>query len=457
MRFTNLTRHVEIGANCYAIEIAGRTVVLDAGMHPRLAGNAATPAVESLPPGVADGIFLSHAHQDHLGSLPVLCRRNPNVPVFMTKATYQLADVMLHNSVNVMTRQREELGTPDLPLFTHREVDQLSRTWRSMPLRTPFDLTGERLGGGQADVSFELFDAGHILGSSGILIRGEGRSIFYTGDVNFEDQTLSRAADFPTENVDVLIMETTRGDSPATPGYTRTNEALRLANAIGDTFERGGCVLIPVFALGKTQELLAMLHGLNQRGELLPAPIYIGGLSTKLTEMHDKLAHQSPRLLPDLQILDHVAPFVITGSEADTVPIRPRRIYALSSGMMTEKTPSNTFAQRIMSNPENSIFFVGYCDPNSPAGKLRATPHGESLVLEKNRKPQPLRCKVDSFQFSGHGSRESLRAYAKALAPRTIILVHGDPAAIEWFRETLSADLPGTKVLVPEPGVPLDL
>ena len=92
------------------------------------------------------------------------------------------------------------------------------------------------------------------------MLRGEGRTVFYTGDVNFDRPDPLRARSFPESEIDVLIIEATRGDSPLPEGFTREAEERRLAEAIGRAFARGGCVLIPVFALGKTQEVLAMLY-----------------------------------------------------------------------------------------------------------------------------------------------------------------------------------------------------
>ncbi len=145
-----------------------------------------------------------------------------------------------------------------------------------------FDVTGERLPPTEeADLSFEFFDAGHILGSVGTLIRAHGRTIFYTGDVQFDDQTIMQGAQFPEEELDVLIIETTRGDRSTPEGFTRAGEELRFAQAIKAAFDRGAGVLIPLFALGKTQEVLAMFYEFR-RGHLLGlGPIYIGGLGTK--------------------------------------------------------------------------------------------------------------------------------------------------------------------------------
>jgi Cft2 family RNA processing exonuclease len=456
--FTNLTRAVEIGANSYALDIAGKRLVLDSGLHPRFDGDLALPNIGLVGDGSVDAIVLSHAHQDHVGSLPVLQRRQPQAPVFMTEATRQLSEVMLHNSVNVMLKKREE-GVTGYPLFAHREIDQAAKRWRPVPLRTRFDLTGERLNAHEdVPISVEFFDAGHILGSVGTLIRANGRKILYTGDVQFADQTIMQAATFPDEPIDVLIMETTRGDYATPESWTRAAEEERLAETIREVFARNGGVLIPTFALGKTQEVLALFHEFRRRGLLKKdCPIYIGGLGAKLTEIHDKLAGQTPRLRPELRLLDAVAPFVLAGEGSGQTPMKSRRLYALSSGMMTEKTLSNTFARQVLSAPEHALIFIGYADPASPGGKIREASAGDVVQLAPSFPPQPLQCRVERFNFSGHASRESLRAYANRVKPKKIILVHGDGPAIQWFREALQSDLPGSQILTPEAGVAIDI
>jgi len=458
MKFLNLTRRVEIGANCYALEIGGRRVVLDCGLHPRMDGTEALPDFSMLPDDSVDAVFLSHAHQDHLGAVPVLMRRHPRALLFSTEATRQIASVMLHNSVNVMLRIREERKIAAYPLFTHREADPGKR-WQSVPLSQRWTFEGERLGATEkAPLSFEFFSAGHILGSAGTLIRGEGRTVFYTGDVNFDDQTLSQAADFPKEPLDVLIMETTRGDSPAPEGHSRTSEERRFAEALMNAFEQGGAVLIPVFALGKTQELLAILAGMQSRGAIPPGlPIYIGGLSAKLTEIYDRFAGQWPRQVPQLQLLGTMAPFVIGGREVDELPLKSRRIYALTSGMMTENTLSNVFASRLLSQPDHHLFFIGYADPDSPGGRIRGSARGDLVQLAPELAPQRVECNVASFNLSAHASRESIRAWVNKAAPKKIVLVHGDPGAVEWFRSVLAADLPKSKIIVPLPGRNVEL
>src|SRR5206468_923752 len=161
---------------------------------------------------------------------------------------------------------------------------------------------------------------------------------------------------FPEEKVDVLIMECTRGDHAKPAGWTRPREEQRFAEALVNAFDRGACVLVPVFALGKTQEVLAMLYKFRRQSRMFSRefPIYIGG----------------------------------------------------------------------------------YASPQSPAGLLREAGTGGEVALDPDKPPQRVRCNIEQFQFSAHATREALIEYAKKISPRKIVLVHGDPPAVEWMRAT---------------------
>jgi Cft2 family RNA processing exonuclease len=125
--------------------------------------------------------------------------------------------------------------------------------------------------------------------------------------------------------------------------------------------------------------------------------------------------------------------------------------------MMTENTLSNVFAQEFLAHDRHAIFFVGYCDPESPAGRLRATTRGEAVTLNATYGPQPVRCRVEHFDFTAHAQREDLLGYILEVKPRVCVLVHGDPPALAWFRQELAARAPGMKVVVPPPGVEIEL
>ena len=458
MKFINLTRHTEIGANAYYLEIGRHRLVLDCGMHPKNTGDDALPLFKAIADRDVEAVLISHAHQDHIGTLPLAMRRFSGARVFMTEATAEIGSVLLHNSVNVMTRQREEIGELSYPLFTHRETDRSSERWRRCPLRQQMSIAGERAPRREKHaLAFEFFDAGHVLGSTGIMLRTEGRTVFYTGDVNFDDQTIMEAAVFPEEKIDVLIMECTRGDHAKPEGWTRANEERRFSEALGAALERDACVLIPVFASGKTQEILAMLYKFRRQRLLPEFPIYIGGLSSKFTDIYDRRTHTTRRQMPRLKLMRDVAPYILNDETVRDTPVRGGRVYVLSSGMMIPKTLSNVFARRIIENPIHSIFFVGYANPESPAGLLRDAGIGGEVALDPNKPRQQIRCNIEQFQFSAHATRESLIHQAAKISPNKILLVHGDPPAVEWMRDTLSNKLPGSEIIVPTPGAELEL
>jgi Cft2 family RNA processing exonuclease len=427
-------------------------------MHPKNTGEDALPLFKAIADREIEAILISHAHQDHIGTLALAMRRFPGAQVFMTDTTAEVGSVLLHNSVNVMTRQREEIGEMSYPLFTHREIDRASGRWRSCPLRQQISVAGERAPRRDKDaLTFEFLDAGHVLGSTGVMLRAERQTVFYTGDVNFDDQTIMQAAGFPEDKIDVLIMECTRGDHATPDGWNRASEEQRLAEALVAAFERDACVLIPVFALGKTQEVLAMLYKFRRQRLLAEFPIYIGGLSSKFTDIYDRRAQTTRRQLERLKLMREVAPFILNDETVRDAPVRGGRVYVLSSGMMIPKTLSNAFARRILENPQHSIFFVGYANPESPAGLLRDAGTGGELALDPGKPLQRIRCNIEQFQFSAHATRESLVAYAKKISAKKTLLVHGDPPAVEWMRGVLSKELPGSEVIVPMPGVELEL
>jgi Cft2 family RNA processing exonuclease len=458
LKFINLARRTEIGANSYHLEIGRHRLLLDCGMHPKNTGEDALPNFKAIGDREVEAILVSHAHQDHIGTLPVGMRRFPSARIFMTEATADVGSILLHNSVNVMTRQREEIGETSYPLFTHREIDRASERWRWCPMRQRISIAGERAAQREKDtLTFEFFDAGHVLGSTGVMLRAEGQTVFYTGDVNFDDQTIMQTAVFPEDKIDTLIMECTRGDHAKPNGWTRAREERRLAKALVAAFEREACVLIPVFALGKTQEVLAMLYKFRRQRLLPEFSIYIGGLSSKFTDIYDRRTHMTRRQLPRLRLMREVAPFVLNDETVRDTAVRGGRVYVLSSGMMIPKTLSNVFARRIIENPQHSIFFVGYANPESPAGLLREAGQGGEVALDPDKPPQRIRCNIEQFQFSAHSTRESLIDYAKRISPKKILLVHGEPPAVEWMRTTLSNELSGSEVIVPTPGTEIHL
>src|SRR5437773_2146458 len=202
------------------------------------------------------------------------------------------------------------------------------------------------------------------------MVRGQKETLFFTGDVCFHDQTILRKARFEGVKADVLIMETTRGNRELRPGATRESEIERLSQAIERALERKGAILIPTFALGRTQEVLALLALLMEEGKLRPQPIYIGGLGRVFTEIYDLEAHRTHRQYPNLQLHEALNLVVLEQGQAAKMKLGGGRLFVMTAGMMSENTAAHDLAVRMMGVEQQAIFFVGYTDPDTPGGRL---------------------------------------------------------------------------------------
>ncbi len=447
MRFQNLARYPDIGSNSYLIEFGETRAVLDAGTHPKHTGLDTLPLFDRVEPGSLDAIFVSHPHLDHIGGLPVLINQQPQATVIMSEPTRDSGVALLHNSVSVMTSQKRELMEPNYPLYSHRQINELEHLWHTRAV-------GESFSFGETDrVRTEFFRAGHVPGAVGIRFEHEGETTFYTGDVHFEDQTLTRGANFPTEGIDTLIIETTRGEFPRDPEYTRAKEKQKLGETIERIISQGGSILIPVFAFGKTQELLLMLHELRDEGVIPHVPVHIGGLSTKMTTIADRHADMDGRFHQDYQILEEFEDLHILARGRSEPEFNPGTIYALSSGMMSQHTVSHRFARHILSSSKHALLFVGYADSETPGGKILAAGQGGRIQLNPDSPHEtPIECEVHRFDFSGHAPRNQLADYAVKCRPKKVILVHGDFPAKTWFQEELERRLPDSEIIIPRPG-----
>lgn len=446
MKLTDLNRDGGIGANSLFVQLGDLNILVDCGLHPKRVGRVATPDFKPLRGVALDLIIITHCHLDHIGSLPVIMREHPNTPVIMTTSSRMLIERMLHNSANVMLRQKEEEKIPDYPLFTHDEIDRCGRRLTGLPFGH-----AKHFRGAKDEVEIMFHPAGHVVGAAAVEIRHKHRHILFTGDVLFENQRTLQGAKFPAGHFDTVIMETTRGATERPPGKERVNEVARLITSINDTIQRGGSFLIPVFALGRMQELFAILHDARKFGRLVECPIYTGGLGVDLADYFDEIARKTKHvqfnrgILKDLKVKP--TPRKITPGEDP----QQNAIYIVSSGMMVERTPSYAFASGMIGNARNTIGFVGYCDPETPGGHLLATKPGEDFLFEAVHVKSKLKAHVERFELSGHADREELAEFAVQTTARVVVLTHGETAARAWFTQKLGAEMANTRILDPVP------
>lgn len=453
MKITNLNPDSEIGASAWFVDIEDHRLLMDAGTHPKREGLDSTPMYGKIAKQEVEAIAISHCHHDHVGTLPVAMRHFPNAHVLMTELSYFIVERVLHNSVNVMTRQRDELGIRDYPLYTHDEVDNIASQFQGFKYNREVEWASfEKLRGGKLSPTIEFYDAGHALGSAGIMVRGQRETLFYTGDVCFHDQTILRAARFNDVRADVLLMESTRGGRAVPETFSREKEIERLSASIQRVLARKGSVLIPAFALGRTQEILALLALMMKSGKLERQPVYIGGLGRVFTEIYDIEAHRTHRQHSNLLFSQALQLQVLEKNQADQMKLTGGKIFVVTAGMMTEHTPAHTLATRMIGDDRHAIFFVGYADPDTPGGRLKKAKKGETFVFSPTAGEVTVQCEMQDFDLTAHANRDDLLDFVGVVSPRTVVLGHGDATSRQWFEEQIHARHPKIKVLQPGSG-----
>jgi Cft2 family RNA processing exonuclease len=452
MQITNLNPDADIGASAWHVEFEGHGLLLDAGIHPKREGLAGLPLFSKLAKDAVDAIVISHCHHDHVGALPVALRQFPHAHVLMTELSYFLVERILHNSVNVMERQREELGIREYPLFTHEQVDDYAAVFQGFKYRRAIDWTPHhRRSGSAQSPSLEFFDAGHTLGSAGVLVRGTRQSLFYSGDVCFHDQTLLRRAEFGEVRADVMILETTRGARVLPPGFSRESEVERLAEAVVAVLKRKGSVLIPAFALGRTQEILAMLSLWMAEGRIRRQPVFIGGLGRVFTEIYDLESHRANRNLSGLRLTEALDLRVISPNQVQSMKLAGGNIFVLTAGMMNTNTAAHDLAIRMARDERHGIFFVGYADPDAPGGRLKRSKPGQEFHFSDAGGSLKRNCQLEDFDLTAHANREDLIELVGNVDPKVVILGHGDGPARAWMAGEIKRQFPRIRVEQPGP------
>lgn len=438
----------DIGASCFYLNIEGTGVILDSGTHPRKSGIDSLPLFDLIKDKPVDVALISHAHQDHIDSLPFLVQHHPYLRIITTPQTRALAEITLHNSVNIL---REELANQSLlRSYTHEEIDLLIQSieWRSYGEQ--FSVTGYRHNS-EEPVTASFHDAGHILGSAGILLEHGSRTIYYTGDINLARQAILPGATLPNTTVDVLVIECTHGDTDETVFPSRRSEESRLIASANKVLGRGGSVLIPVFALGKLQEMLSIIWQNMESGKLSKAEIYTGGVGKKINNVYDKNRYVVPYVEPELLLNDIPQNDIFDVEQIETLA-RKNCIVLASSGMVVEKTISFKLANQWLHQSKNAIFTVGYMDPQTPGFRIQNSKKNDLLQLTNASEPQTVRCDIERFRFSAHSTRTGLLSIIEQLNPKTVILVHGENTAVDWMGYSILKQFPRIRVHGAEKG-----
>ena len=426
----------EVTGSMHLLEAAGARILLDAGLFQGRRAEAAKKNRE-LPfdPRRIDSIVLSHAHIDHAGRLPLLVRHGFHGPIYATPATRDLTAVMLPDSANIQMKDADFLarhgrakGPESEPLYTLADAVAVQDLIVGLPYKRAHHL--------RRHLAFEFTDAGHILGSASVDLRlteDGGHRLVFSGDIGRSGLPIIRDPDPPAGPIDTLIIESTYGGKE----HESTAEAeRRLAEIVKRVAGRGGKILIPSFAVGRTQELVYSLHQLFRAGEIPNVPIYVDSPlaidATTVFRLHPEVFDRREKLLDRT---DHVFDFPllryvrdVSESKQLNTAAGPAIIIA-ASGMAESGRILHHLANHV-SNHKNCVLFVGFQGENTLGrriqdGEARVKIFGEMV----DRKAE-----VETIGgYSAHADKNELRAWVKALGGpvKRAFVVHGEPTAAQ--------------------------
>jgi metallo-beta-lactamase family protein len=451
----------EVTGSCHLVEAKalGR-VILDCGMHQ---GGDAVDRVhdERFPfdPRTIDAVVLSHAHLDHSGMLPQLYKGGFRGPLFCTPATADLLDIMLRDAVGLYlrdleraNRRRERSGHKPLePAYGLEDVEGILGACRTVDYGEP-----RRIGDG-AELVFH--DAGHILGSAitEIVLQEEGQEkrLVFSGDLGKQDSVLMRPPQELTR-ADVVLMESTYGDREH---RDEENTLEQLRDILRETWQRGGCVMIPSFAVERTQEMLFHLGTLHHAGELDPWQVFLDSpMAIEVTRLYDRwlelLDRDDVRQLekaPRTGLEEFLPKLKLTAETEESMAInriKSGAIIIAGSGMCTGGRIRHHFKQRIWDD-RNTIIFVGF-QARGTLGRLLVD--GVRRIRFFGSDFQ-VRARIETLGgLSAHAGQSGLVRWADAFegAPH-FVLVHGEPQAQDALAARLR-EKPGRLVSVPQRG-----
>lgn len=431
----------------HLLETGGRRILLDCGLYQ---GEKAwrqrnwEPFV--VPPNSIDAVVLSHAHIDHTGYLPRLVRDGFRGPVYATAATRDLCEIMLPDSARLMEEEAEYRNRkgatrfqPALPLYTEQEAERAAAAIQSVPLGDT-----QRLPGG-ASVTFHR--AGHILGSAMLDVAADGRRLLFTGDIGRTRPALL-APRASMQAADFLLIESTYGNRR----HEESDPRPAIEAAVNRITGTGGVLVIPSFAVGRSQEVLFLIRDLEDLGRIAALPVYVDSpMATDVTELYrqyDQELSDAAKQAGDRAIRPRRLDFTRSVEQSKALNARNGPLIIISSsGMATGGRVLHHLRQRLP-DAANGVLLVGHQGEGTRGRQLA----DGAQTINIFRQQVPVRAQVTTVDaLSAHADAAEMIAWMRGFMepPRRVFLVHGEDDARAEFAERIRREL-GWNAHVPE-------
>ncbi|MEM0968351.1 MAG: MBL fold metallo-hydrolase [Verrucomicrobiota bacterium] len=420
----------------HLLEVNHQKILLDCGLYQgRRTDSYERNQSFFFDPASVDCVVLSHSHIDHSGNLPNLVKSGFQGNIYSTFATRDLCQIMLADSAKIqaydarwLNKQRQEEDLPPIePLYSPLEAERSLRNFVTVGYDRPIPIAN--------GVFLTFLDAGHILGSAQIILdvqefdTGRQKRFVFTGDLGRGSNDILRDPVIP-ENVDYLLMESTYGNREHEED---TDARDRIGDVIREAHQRGGKVIIPAFAVERTQQLIYVLHRLLEAGDIPDIPIFVDSPlavnATEIFRIHPECFNKSIYNF----LFEKRNPFGFEGLRLLRSVTESKRLNAsdepaviISASGMCESGRILHHLKNNIDDPKTTVLFVGYCAPNTLGRRIREKEKKVSIFGRKHR----VRARIEVMDsFSGHSDRSELLSYVeKVTGPLDRVwLVHGEP------------------------------
>ncbi|WP_435124009.1 MBL fold metallo-hydrolase [Halobaculum sp. D14] len=342
-----------------------------------------------------EAVVVSHGHLDHVGTVPSLLSGDDRPPIHWTPPTAELALTLARDTLKLHG------GSYNAP-FTENDVKRVTEVSHTHGYREPFEAAGH-------EVTF--YDAGHIPGSAHVLVDDGDTRLLYTGDFHTDDQRLVSGTT-ARPDADVVVCESTYSDVDHDP---RADIESRFAESVKTTLWEGGTVVVPAFAIGRTQELLLVCAAHD-------IPCYVDGMGKEVTEM----LRRHPEFVRDADALRRAKSHArfVTGRDGQRKRITEQKAAIVTTSGMLSGGPAMTYIPEIRQRPTNKITMTGYQVEGTPGRRLL-----ETGSAEIDGRVMPVSAQVEQYDFSAHADRDGLLSFLDAYRDATVLVNHGDRCA----------------------------